>query len=96
MAGKIVRMTGTPHWINATNPQDRIIKWEAPESWFPKNVSTWTYSNWDEKSQQPNDCVVPETCIFIGPHGKVLDMILMPSFILEIKYIFLILFLMYC
>ena len=82
-----MRLTENPHWINATNPHDRIINWEVPDSWISKNVSSWTYSNWDENSQQPNDCVVPETCIFIGPHGKVLDMIFIRD---RIKSLFLI------
>ena len=71
LAGKIVSSTGAPHWINATNPYDKSIRWDIPVDWYPKDAANWTYSNWDENSQQPNDCVVPETCIFIGPHEKV-------------------------
>ena len=63
-------LKGAPHWINATNPAKEIISWSCP-SWLSTDTTDWTFSNWDEDSQQPNDCVVPETCIFIGPHGKV-------------------------
>ena len=67
-AAKIVSSTGVPHFINATNPRGRDIVWNTPDQ---LDSSTWSFSNWDEKSGQPNDCIVEETCVFIGPHGKV-------------------------
>ena len=69
-AAKIVSSKGAPHWINARNLEKDVITWSCP-SWLSTDTTDWTFSNWDENSQQPNDCVVPETCIFIGPHGKV-------------------------
>ena len=69
-AANIVSSKGAPHWINATNPEKDVITWSCP-SWLSTDTTDWTFSNWDENSQHPNDCVVPETCIFIGPHGKV-------------------------
>ena len=36
-----------------------------------QGLSSWTFNNWHEPSGQPNDCIVEETCIFIGPNGKV-------------------------
>ena len=56
--------------MNATNPEGAVVHW-SPPNWMAKDATNWNYSNWDENSQQPNDCIVPETCIFIGPHGKV-------------------------
>ena len=67
-AGKIVSHHGVPHWINATNPQGRDVVWHTPDR---IDSSSWTFSAWHQPSGQPNDCVVEETCIFIGPWGKV-------------------------
>ena len=58
-----------PHFINATNPQGDEVIWNTPEGLDSKD---WTFTDWHEPSQQPNDCIVPETCIFIGPFGKVI------------------------
>ena len=63
-------LSGVPHWINASNPEGKVVVWNAAE-WLAKDSDSWSYSNWHEPSQQPNDCIVPETCIFIGPDGKV-------------------------
>ena len=69
-ASKIVSFFGVPHWINASNPEGKTITWDIPE-WFGQDSSTWTFSDWHLPSQQPNDCILPETCVFIGPNGKV-------------------------
>ena len=69
-ASKIVSAYGVPHWINATNPKGKEIKWDVPD-WLSKDSSSWTFNDWHEPSGQPNDCIVEETCIFIGPNGKV-------------------------
>ena len=83
-AAKIVSSSGVPHFINATNPRGRDIVWNTPDH---LDSSFWSFSNWDEKSGQPNDCIVEETCVFIGPHGKVnnngfkiLDLSLFPQY----------------
>ena len=70
-AAKIVSYHGVPHWINATNPEGQAIKWEGVPQWLSKDSSSWTFSDWHQPSGQPNDCIVTETCIFIGPNGKV-------------------------
>ena len=36
-ASKIVSSFGVPHWINATNPEGKLITWEIPE-WFEKGT----------------------------------------------------------
>ena len=69
-ASKIVSYFGVPHWINASNPEGKTITWDIPE-WFGQDATTWTFSDWHLPSQQPNDCILPETCVFIGPNGKV-------------------------
>ena len=69
-AAKIVSNFGVPHWINATNPEGTEIFWNVPKN-FGFQAENWNFSDWHQPSQQPNDCVVKETCIFIGPNGKV-------------------------
>ena len=69
-ASKIVSAFGVPHWINASNPEGKSISWEIPD-YFGLDPSSWTFSDWHQPSGQPNDCIVPETCVFIGPNGKV-------------------------
>lgn len=69
-AAKIVSRSGVPHYINASNPRDNDIEWDTPD-WIETDLSLWTFTNWDQESGQPNDCIVEETCVFIGPHGKV-------------------------
>ena len=68
-AGKIVSYHGVPHFINATNPKGKEVHWHTPD-WIDSS-SSWTFSQWHQPSGQPNDCVVEEKCIFIGPSGKV-------------------------
>ena len=67
-AGKIVSHHGVPHFINATNPEGTRVEWNTPEG---IDSSSWTFTDWHQPSGQPNDCVVKETCIFIGPNAKV-------------------------
>ena len=42
-------------------------------SYYEKDTSNWTFSDWHQPSGQPNDCILPETCVFIGPNGKVIE-----------------------
>ena len=69
-AAKIVSHFGVPHFINATNPEGKRITWKTSPD-FADDSASWIYSNWHEPSGQPNDCIVDEICVFIGPHGKV-------------------------
>ena len=69
-ASEIVSAFGVPHWINASNPEGKSISWDIPD-YFGLDSIRWTFSDWHQPSGQPNDCIVPETCVFIGPNGKV-------------------------
>ena len=77
---------GVPHFINATNPEGRIITWNTPPE-FSEDSTSWTFSDWHEPSGQPNDCIVDEPCVFIGPNGKVCVFIFMSKICL-VKKIF--------
>lgn len=66
-AAQIITKMGAPHWINATNPKGKEIHWDTSVM----NGKGWNFSKWHQASQQPNDCDMEETCIFIGPDGHV-------------------------
>lgn len=78
VAADIVSKMGVPHWINGSNPDRRNVSWEIP-TWLDQDSSKWTFTNWHEPSGQPNDHTVKETCIFIGPNGKVTNQIVLKT-----------------